>query len=84
MSRRLVNAIQPVRTFNDEPVTVVKRRWRCAENGCSGDMRSTGEGFTQFKTTWRHRCDKCGREEGADLTYPRIAYLPDEELEQGD
>lgn len=81
MSRRLVNAIQPVRTFNDEPITPVKRRWRCAEVGCSGDMKATGAAFTQLSTSWEHRCTVCGREDFADMTYPRIAYLPDEEIE---
>lgn len=80
--RRLVNPVQPVRHFRDEPVTPVTRRWMCAEEGCPGEMKSTGQGMTRMDTTWQHRCDQCSREEWVDFTYPRIAWLPQEALDQ--
>lgn len=32
---------------------------------CEGGlMKCTGEGLTQWDTTWMHRCNKCGFEQG--------------------
>lgn len=82
--RRLINPVQPIRHFRDEQVTPVRRRWMCAEGGCDGEMRSSGKGFTTMSTSWHHACDKCGREEWADYTYPHIAWLPSEALDAAD
>ena len=62
--------------FREEPVTPVYRRWICAQVGCNGELLSTGEGITRLSTSWKHRCCKCGHEDWADTTYPRVAYLP--------
>src|SRR6266480_955698 len=62
--------------FREEPVTPVYRRWMCAQVGCNGELVSTGEGITRLSTRWKHRCGKCGHEDRADATYPRVAYLP--------
>jgi hypothetical protein len=32
--------------------------------------------ITRLSTRWKHRCGKCGHEDWADTTYPRVAYLP--------
>lgn len=82
--RRLVNPVQPIRRFRDEPVTPVNRRWMCAEGDCQGEMKSTGRGVTTMSTSWCHRCDICSREEWADFTYPRIAWLPLEAIDPSD
>lgn len=79
--RRLVNPIQPIRVFRDEPMTTVYRHWRCATDECDGEMKSTGRGMTTMDTSWQHRCDKCSREEWSDHNYPRVAYLPIEALD---
>src|SRR6266481_10203222 len=57
------------------PLTVY-RRWMCEQVGCDGELVSTGEGITRLSTRWKHRCGKCGHEDWADTTYPRVAYLP--------
>src|SRR5512133_3874531 len=62
--------------FREEPVTPVYRHWMCEQVGCNGELLSTGEGITRLSTRWKHRCGKCGHEDWADATYPRIAYLP--------
>jgi hypothetical protein len=62
--------------FREEPVTPVYRHWMCEQVGCNGELLSTGEGITRLSTRWKHRCDKCGHEDWADATYPRVAYLP--------
>src|SRR6516165_11088409 len=62
--------------FREEPVTPVYRRWMCEQVGCDGELVSTGEGITRLSTRWKHRCGKCGHEDWADTTYPRVAYLP--------
>jgi hypothetical protein len=62
--------------FREEPVTPVYRHWMCEQGGCDGELLSTGEGITRLSTRWKHRCGKCGREDWADATYPRVAYLP--------
>jgi hypothetical protein len=72
---------QPARRFRDEKIEPVYRRWICDKDGCDGEMRSTGQGFTQLTTTWSHECTKCHRREGASAQYPRIAYLPLEAIE---
>jgi hypothetical protein len=72
---------QPVRHFRNDPVTPVWRRWMCVANGCSGEMKSTGRGYATLGTVWEHCCDRCSRTEGADFTYPRIAWLPLEAIE---
>lgn len=74
--RTLRNVIEPTRHFRDEPITPVYRHWMCRQDGCDGEMRGTGHGFTQLETNWEHRCDKCNREEWARANYPRVAYLP--------
>ena len=56
--------------FREEPVTPVYRRWMCEQ------LLTTGEGITRLSTRWKHRCAKCGHEDWADTTYPRVAYLP--------
>ena len=63
------------KVFKDEPQQPVLRRWMCATAECEGEMICTGQGFTQFHTTWDHRCDKCGRMEGARGSYPGIVYV---------
>ena len=40
-----------------------------------GELLSTGESITRLSTSWKHRCGKCGHEDWADATYPRVAYL---------
>ena len=62
--------------FREEPVTPVYRHWMCEQVGCNGELLSTGEGITRLSTSWKHRCGKCGHEDWADATYPRVAYLP--------
>jgi len=62
--------------FREEPVTPVYRHWMCEQVGCNGELLSTGEGITRLRTRWKHRCGKCGHEDWADATYPRVAYLP--------
>jgi len=62
--------------FRKEPVTPVYRRWMCEQVGCNGELLSTGDGITRLSTPWKHRCGKCGHEDWADTTYPRVAYLP--------
>ena len=62
--------------FREEPVTPVYRRWMCEQVGCDGELVSTGEGITRLSTRWKHRCGKCGHEDWADTTYPRVADLP--------
>jgi hypothetical protein len=62
--------------FREEPVTPVYRHWICEQVGCNGELLSTGEGITRLSTRWKHRCGKCGHEDWADATYPRVAYLP--------
>jgi hypothetical protein len=62
--------------FREEPVTPVYRHWMCEQLGCDGELLSTGEGITRLSTRWKHRCGKCGHEDWADATYPRVAYLP--------
>jgi hypothetical protein len=62
--------------FREEPVTPVYRHWMCEQVGCDGELLSTGEGITRLSTRWKHRCGKCGHEDWADATYPRVAYLP--------
>src|SRR5262249_25985141 len=62
--------------FREEPVTPVYRHWMCEQVGCNGELLSTGEGITRLSTRWKHRCGKCGHEDWADATYPRVAYLP--------
>jgi hypothetical protein len=62
--------------FREEPVTPIYRRWMCAQVDCNGELVSTGEGITRLSTRWKHRCGKCGHEDWADTTYPRVAYLP--------
>ena len=62
--------------FREEPVTPVYRHWMCEQVGCSGELLSTGESITRLSTSWKHRCGKCGHEDWADATYPRVAYLP--------
>jgi hypothetical protein len=47
----------------------------CEQVGCNGELLSTGEGITRLSTRWKHRCGKCGHEDWADATYPRVAYL---------
>jgi hypothetical protein len=61
--------------FREEPVTPVYRHWMCEQVGCNGELLSTGEGITRLSTRWKHRCGKCGHEDWADATYPRVAYL---------
>jgi hypothetical protein len=34
------------------------------------------ESITRLSTSWKHRCGKCGHEDWADASYPRVAYLP--------
>ena len=68
--------------FREEPVTPVYRRWMCAQVGCNGELLFTGEGITRLSTRWKHRCGKCGHEDWADATYPRIAYLPIDAIEE--
>lgn len=80
--RRLVSIIEPIRRFRDEPVTAVYRHWMCDQEGCDGEMKKTGQGFTTMQTEWQHRCTKCGHEERASTNYPRVAYLPIEAIEQ--
>jgi hypothetical protein len=62
--------------FREEPVTPVYRHWMCEQVGCNGELLSTGESITRLSTSWKHRCGKCGHEDWADATYPRVAYLP--------
>src|SRR6478736_6480030 len=62
--------------FREEPVTPVYRHWMCEQVGCNGELLCTGEGITRLSTRWKHRCGKCGHEDWADATYPRVAYLP--------
>ena len=62
--------------FREEPVTPVYRHWMCEQVGCNGELLSTGESVTRLSTSWKHRCGKCGHEDWADATYPRVAYLP--------
>ena len=62
--------------FREEPVTPVYRRWMCEQVGCNGELLSTGEGITRLSTRWKHCCGKCGHEDWADTTYPRVAHLP--------
>jgi hypothetical protein len=54
----------------------VYRHWMCEQVGCNGELLSTGESITRLSTSWKHRCGKCGHEDWADATYPRVAYLP--------
>ncbi len=65
--------------FREEPVTPVYRHWMCEQVGCNGELLSTREGITRLSTRWKHRCGKCGHEDWADATYPRVAYLPIDE-----
>jgi hypothetical protein len=62
--------------FREEPVTPVYRRWMCEQVGCNGELLSTGESITRLSTRWKHRCGKCGQEDWADTSYPRVAHLP--------
>jgi hypothetical protein len=62
--------------FREEPVTPVYRHWMCEQVGCNGELLSTGESITRLSTSWKHRCGRCGHEDWADATYPRVAYLP--------
>ena len=62
--------------FREEPVTPVYRRWMCEQVGCNGELLSTGEGITRLSTRWKHRCGKCGHEDWADTTYPRVVTCP--------
>src|SRR5262249_4702224 len=65
--------------FREEQVTPVYRRWMCEQVGCNRELLSTGEGITRLSTRWKHRCGKCGHEDWADTTYPRVASLgPDD------
>ena len=49
----------------------------CANRSVAvGELLSTGESITRLTTSWKHRCGKCGHEDWADATYPRVAYLP--------
>src|SRR5207249_5990434 len=68
--------------FSIEPVTPVYRHWMCEQVGCNGELLSTGEGITRLSTRWKHRCGKCGHEDWADATYPRVAYLPIDRSEE--
>lgn len=43
---------------------------------CDGEMISTGNGITQMRTTWQHRCTKCQREAWLTGQYPRITHVP--------
>jgi len=67
--------------FREEPVTPVYRHWMCEQVGCNGELLCTGEGITRLSTRWKHRCGKCGHEDWADATYPRVAYLPIDAIE---
>lgn len=67
---------EPERIFEDEPRKTVLRRWRCNVDGCQGEMRGTGHGFTQLETNWEHKCNTCGRTEWTTGNYPMILHLP--------
>jgi Endosomal/lysosomal potassium channel TMEM175 len=46
----------------------------CANRSvCNGELLSIGESITRLSTSWKHRCGKCGHEDWADATYPRVA-----------
>jgi hypothetical protein len=70
--------------FRDEPVTPVWRHWLCPKDGCDGEMKSTGHGLTTLSTSWQHRCTKCQHEALAGANYPRVAYLPIEQIQPAD
>jgi hypothetical protein len=54
----------------------VRHRWMCGVGICQGEMKGTGEGFTQLSTQWKNCCTVCGREEWADYSYPKIKFEP--------
>jgi hypothetical protein len=74
--KHLSSKVGSIMLFREEPVTPVYRRWMCEQIGCNGELLSTGEGITRLNTRWKHRCAKCGHEDWADATYPRVAFLP--------
>lgn len=63
--------------FRRTPMRAMRVERLCATDLCSGEMRSTGEGFTQITTRWKHECNTCGRVEWFDKSYPRIEHEPD-------
>lgn len=81
MARVLVNLLEPIRRFREEPLSAVWRRWICNEEDCDGEMKPTGQCFPSNPPQYPHRCEKCQRQESASAVYPRIAYLPIEALE---
>lgn len=69
---KLVKTARP--QYRDEPLNVFDRHWLCPQPDCSGEMLGTGEGFTTMKTKWLNRCDKCGYEEWAEMSFPKIVH----------
>lgn len=66
------------KTFQDEPVRTVRRHWVCPKDVCGGEMLCTGRGMTTtMQTDWLHRCDRCGHEDWASASYPRIVHVSD-------
>lgn len=62
---------EEVKNITEESVIPVRQRWMCE---CGGEMKSTGQAITQIYTSYDHCCDKCGRDEWADHSYPRIVF----------
>jgi len=71
----------PIRTFRDDPLTVVQRRWMCGQGACDGEMKCAGVGLPSYPMQFPHECSSCGRQERSTIAYPRIAYLPIEALD---
>lgn len=54
-----------------ETYRIDKKCDKCKE----GNMICTGEGFTQWYTTWKHKCDKCGEYDSyQSKSYPITEY----------
>ena len=66
---------EPDMIFRDEPMRAVRRHWQCGVGECNGEMVSTGEGITALETTkWKHKCDKCGRVDWINNTFPGVVF----------
>lgn len=62
--------------FRDEPVGTVQRHLLCDTTGCDGELIATGYGMTTLETSWKHRCNKCGKEAWASNHYPCYTHVP--------
>lgn len=62
--------------FRDDPVATVRRHLLCDGEGCDGEMIGTGHGFSGMETSWKHQCNKCGKEAWASNHYPCYAHIP--------